>query len=69
VRDVMENGKDGLLVQPTASSLLEALRTMLQNPEGSKTMGNRFKEKILRDHTWEVQSAAILESATAERFL
>ena len=69
VRDVMENGKDGLLVQPTASSLLEALRTMLQNPEGSKTMGKQFKEKILRDHTWEVQSAAILESATAERFL
>lgn len=51
---VIEDGKDGLLVNPDdPEEIGEAVVSLLADPELRETMGRRGREKTLRRHTWE----------------
>ncbi|HEU4716582.1 MAG TPA: glycosyltransferase family 4 protein, partial [Bacteroidia bacterium] len=52
VRDVMENGTDGLLVKPGKNELLSALLQMMNDPEKTSGMARHFREKIVSTCTW-----------------
>ena len=60
LRDVMEHKKHGLLVSDNQENLKNALLFMLQNTEAAKEMGTCFREKILKQHTWNAQASGIL---------
>lgn len=54
VMDVIDEGRDGLLV-PFADppALAQAIRQLLENPEVARAMGERGKVKALTQHTWD----------------
>jgi len=62
VEDVVEHGKTGLLVKPRdVSSLAEAMDYLLSNPGKAKAMGERGKELVLSNFTWEKNAGQIIE--------
>lgn len=60
VRDVMEDGVDGLLVQPSVEKISEALNKFLGDPDLRKKLGNNFKSKVLSNYTWYQTAETIL---------
>lgn len=60
VRDVMEPGVDGLLVQPNVQEVKKAILYMLQHPAEAGKMANHFRDKILANYTWEKSVERIL---------
>jgi glycosyltransferase involved in cell wall biosynthesis len=52
VRDVMEDGKDGILVKPNANSIRKAMETLIENPELRKNMAQNFQQKVLDNYKW-----------------
>ncbi len=51
VIDLMQDGVNGLLVEPTSEALEIGLREMLSQPAKTKSMGERAAQSIQR-HTW-----------------
>ena len=53
LRDLLQDGKGGLLVQPDEDSLVEALLKMSQSPELRQTYGQQAREKIVSNYSLE----------------
>lgn len=51
VIDLMQNGVNGLLVEPTIAGLANGMRQMLARPDETRAMGERAAQSIQR-HTW-----------------
>jgi glycosyltransferase involved in cell wall biosynthesis len=62
VSDIIDNGQDGLLV-PFADvpALAQAIETLLDHPQEAAAMGERGRQKVLREHTWELKCRLILD--------
>lgn len=70
VLDVMEPDLDGLIIDPSAPALTEALRKLLPKPELRTRYAKQFQEKVLREHTWEANAKRVLDiyqNLTAKR--
>jgi glycosyltransferase involved in cell wall biosynthesis len=52
VRDVMEDGKDGILVKPNADSIREAMEILIGDPKLRRNMAQSFQQKVLTNHKW-----------------
>jgi glycosyltransferase involved in cell wall biosynthesis len=60
VTDVVEHGKDGLVVPfGDAHALAKAFDRLLGRPDEARLMGERGREKVLRAHTWDKKLMAI----------
>jgi glycogen(starch) synthase len=56
VEDVIRHGVDGLLVEfGDVPGLAKALRTLLDNPVLASEMGERGRDKVRREYTWDQQ--------------
>ena len=54
VREIIEDGRDGLLADPVnPRDLAEKIRRLLSDPEGRQTMGARGREKVLESFSIE----------------
>jgi len=54
VTDVIEDGRDGMLVEfGNVSALADALRTVLDNPMLALGMGQRGRAKVQSEYTWD----------------
>ena len=54
VNEVIEDGRDGLLVPfGDRQALGEAITTLLDDPQRAAAMGRRGKRKVYREHTWD----------------
>lgn len=54
VDGIVKHGKTGLLVRPrNVDSLVEALDYLLGHPEEARAMGERARELVLENYTWE----------------
>jgi glycosyltransferase involved in cell wall biosynthesis len=59
VREVMEDGKDGVLI--TGKEALEnVLTSVLENPEKYLGIGDAFRQKVLEKYTWKAHAGKIL---------
>lgn len=65
VREVMTDGKDGLLIQQNESSLKQALLRLIKDENLRKEMGSSFQKKVLAEHTWEKMAEKILKGVQA----
>lgn len=53
VKTVIDDGQDGLLVPfGDVSALVDAIRTLAENPELRLSMGERGRRKVVAHHTW-----------------
>jgi glycosyltransferase involved in cell wall biosynthesis len=52
VRDVIEQGADGLVSAPEPAALAEALNALLDDPARRRALGARGREKVARLYTW-----------------
>ncbi len=70
VREVIEDGKEGLLAPPAEPErLAEKVNSLLEDPAMREEMGKRGRERVLRMFTWDVvggQFRAIYERLAAE---
>lgn len=65
IKEVLENGKDGVLIDVTDNATLNlcsALNQMLDNLEKYKNMGDTFKQKVRNEFTWKINARNILKS-------
>ena len=54
IADVIKNGETGMLVKPQdGDSLVEALDFLLSHPEEARAIGERAREFVLENYTWE----------------
>jgi len=54
VMDVIENGKDGLLVPfGDVSALTQAITQFVENPQMAQNMGEQGRHKAMTQHTWD----------------
>jgi glycosyltransferase involved in cell wall biosynthesis len=60
VRDVMENEKDGLLIQPTEDAIHSALKRLLNDPGFAESVAASFRNKVLGNYTWKKVAENIL---------
>ena len=63
LRDALKNGIDGILVTPDQENLVRAMITMLEDLPLRDRMAKHFKEKVIAEHTWDLMSERILETA------
>ncbi len=52
VRDVMEDRKDGILVQPNVDSISKAIESLIENSDLRTSMAQSFHQKVLASHKW-----------------
>jgi len=52
VKDVMEDGKDGILVKPNAQDVKRAMLHMLTHESHRHQMAQRFQATVLQHHIW-----------------
>ena len=62
VRDVMENGKEGLLIQPNVDEIYHALKKLLDDPSKAASLAAKFREKVMADYTWKRTAEKILSN-------
>jgi hypothetical protein len=54
IEDVIEDGENGILVEPQdLESLIRAIEFLINNPQEAQVMGKRASEKVLKELTWE----------------
>jgi len=62
IEDVVTDGETGLLVKPkNVESLVEAIDFLLSNPDECKAMGERARELVLKNYTWQKNAKKTLE--------
>lgn len=61
VKDVVTDGVDGLIVQSSEAAIAEALRKLLSSAEMRMRMGHNFRDKVLKQYTWETTARRSLE--------
>ena len=61
VRDVMEDGVDGLLVKPEVQDLKNAISLIMEDTELGMKMGKNFKNKVFANYTWDAMASKILD--------
>lgn len=52
-KDVLEDGKDGLLIEPTFDNLYIAIEKLLNNKKLREKLAKNLKSKIIENYTWE----------------
>lgn len=60
LNDLIENGKEGILVGESTEELAAALDRSIKQPAEMAAIGAAFREKIFRDFTWKKQAETIL---------
>lgn len=60
VRDVMEPGLDGLLIQPTVEAIKQAMEYFLQHPAEMGQMANHFHTKVKSKYQWRKNAQVVL---------
>ena len=61
VNDVMEDLKDGILIEKGADSIASAMIKLIEDSELRLSLGNTFKTKIEAEYQWEHAAKLILE--------
>ncbi len=62
VRDVIEDGKEGLLSRPTdPKDIAEKVNTLIADPQLRLDMGERGRKRVLENFSWEVIGERYLE--------
>lgn len=61
INDIMENGKDGLLIEDNAKSLEAAIEKSLVEPFESQQMAKHFYQRILDNYTWEKNAEKVID--------
>ena len=60
ISDVIEDGVNGLLVEPRhPDGLAAAIRRVLDDPDGAREMGRQAAELVMSCYTWESSAAAV----------
>jgi len=71
--DFVRDGDNGLLVEPgDAAGLSKALLALLEDPARGRQMGQRGRERVRRDHDWDVlarETENVLVEAASRRIL
>ena len=62
VREVMEPGKDGVLIAPTVEAAQNGILELLENPERAQAMAHHFQQKVLQEYTWEKNVKKVLNA-------
>lgn len=62
VKEVMEDGTHGLLIEQNEEALKNALLQLCSDVELRRSMGQSFQKKVLEEHTWKRMAERILES-------
>lgn len=68
IHEVMENGKDGIVINPNVEELYNSLMMIKKDREKHEAMGIRFREKVIKEHTWDSVAQCILEKVTSKDF-
>jgi glycosyltransferase involved in cell wall biosynthesis len=63
IRDVMENRKDGLLIERDSGALAAALAELLEDKEARARMASHFREKVAASFSWLEGAKRTLENA------
>jgi glycosyltransferase involved in cell wall biosynthesis len=61
VNDVMEDLKDGILIEKGAEAIANAIIQLIENPDLRQSIGQHFKSKIEAEYQWEHAAKMILE--------
>jgi glycosyltransferase involved in cell wall biosynthesis len=64
VKDVMEDRKDGLLVDPDSDKLAEAIAFLLEHEELARKMAISWRTKVLSEYTWDHAAKRIIKACT-----
>ncbi|GJL69851.1 MAG: glycosyl transferase family 1 [Nitrospirales bacterium] len=66
IRDIIEDGRDGLIVQPgDPHSLQQALSRLLSDRTLCRELGARARQKVLDQHTWQENGKRVERFASA----
>jgi glycosyltransferase involved in cell wall biosynthesis len=65
VQDVMIHEQDGLLVEPTVTSISDAMNTLANDPELRLRLAASFHAKVKSQHTWTHMAELILQRLTS----
>ena len=60
VREVMQDGEDGLLIPPDVTRLVMAIRRLAEDAAARARMAQSFQYKVLHEHTWPRIAAQML---------
>lgn len=64
IKEIIENGKNGILASPGDSAELAlALKMLKRNPDLRKRLGHEAKSTIMKSHTWDKKVKQILSLA------
>lgn len=61
LRDVIENGKDGLLAKPDPVSIKDAIFKLIENKNFANELANNWHQKILANFTWQKVAQRIIQ--------
>ena len=61
VIEVMEQGKDGILVAPEVADIAAAFKVFLKDPALRNSMGLAFQAKVKTKHTWRINALRSLD--------
>ncbi len=61
VRDVIDDGRTGLLIGNGEGALVDLLEHVLRDPTEVRRMGERFQKQVLTEHTWSQNARRALE--------
>jgi glycosyltransferase involved in cell wall biosynthesis len=62
VNDVMEDLKDGILIEKGAEAIANAIIQLIENPDLRQSIGKQFKSKIEAEYQWEHAAKMILSA-------
>ena len=64
IRDVVQNGETGLLVERGNSAAIEqAIRLLADNPQLRERLGRQARQAVMEDHNWETNARRVVELA------
>jgi glycosyltransferase involved in cell wall biosynthesis len=64
IRDVVQNGETGLLVERGNSGAIEqAIRLLADNPQLRERLGRQARQAVMEDHNWETNARRVVELA------
>ncbi len=62
IKDVIISGEDAVLIKSEVNTLENAIETLITNPDMRKQISANFREKVLKNYTWERIAQSILQS-------